>query len=96
MSQMEAKRMKPLPSCFMTRIEGVPDRSAVKAGMAHFANSGPPGKTCGSCKHCIDASSGGQKGATRCAMFRKLTGRRGETISKKYAACRYFEPKSKH
>jgi hypothetical protein len=65
----------------LTESEGAPDRNAVKAGMAHFANSGPFGETCGNCRHLS---------AGRCAMFKKLTGRRGETISKKYAACKYF------
>jgi hypothetical protein len=87
---------KPLPSCFLTRIEGVPDRDSAKAGMAFFSGSGPPGETCGACEHCGPTSDTDRKtGKVRCATFRKLAGRRGEAVDKRNAACKYFEAKPK-
>jgi hypothetical protein len=77
----------------LTKIEGVPDRSAVRAGMAFFSGSGPAGKTCGDCKH-LDGT-GRKKRAGRCLMFKKLAGRRGEEIDLRYSACKYFEAKPK-
>jgi hypothetical protein len=69
------------------RIEGVPDRDSIRPGMAFYAGTGPLGKTFGSCEH-LDCM-GGKK--PRCAMFRKLAGRRGETVDKRNAACKYFK-----
>ena len=77
---------------YLTKIDGYPDRSALKAGMAHFANTGPFGETCGTCSH-LDRTDR-KTGAVRCAMFRRLTGRRGETIEN-YPACKYFEARPK-
>jgi hypothetical protein len=79
---------------YLTKIPGCPDRSALKAGMAHFAGSGPPGTTCGDCLHIEGTIKNGESKA-RCAMFRKLTGRKGEIIDPKYPACKYFEAKPK-
>jgi hypothetical protein len=75
----------------LTTIEGVPDRSSLKAGMAHFANTGPFGETCGNCTHL----GTGKQGLARCMMFRKLTGRLGEYINKNYRACKYFKTRRK-
>lgn len=81
----------------MTRLPGVPDRADAIRGMAHFAGSGPEGKTCGDCRH------RGYSRLTRdedhswwhrgCEMYRRLTGRFGPRISRDLAACRYFEEK---
>jgi hypothetical protein len=79
---------------YLTEIDGYPDRSVLKAGMAHFAGSGPPGQTCGSCQYIDGAIKNGESKA-RCAMFKKLTGRKGEIISPKYPSCKYFEAKPK-
>jgi hypothetical protein len=79
---------------YLTKIEGCPDRSALKAGMAHFAGSGPPGQTCGSCLHFEGAIKHGIS-KSRCSKFQKLTGRKGEVIDPRYACCRYFEPAPK-
>jgi hypothetical protein len=68
----------------MTRIDGVPDNSSRKAGMAHFAGTGPAGKTCGDCGH-MDGRY--------CAMYQKLTNKAGNTIRKIYPSCKYFEAK---
>ena len=79
---------------YLTKIEGCPDRSALRAGMAHFCNSGPPGQTCGDCQHFAGAIKNGQS-KSRCVMFQKLTGRKGEIIDPKYPCCKYFEAKPK-
>jgi hypothetical protein len=79
---------------YLTKIDGCPDRSALQAGMAHFANSGPPGQTCGDCQHFAGAIKNGQS-KSRCVMFQKLTGRKGEIIDPNYPSCKYFEAKPK-
>jgi hypothetical protein len=68
----------------MTQIDGVPDNSSRKAGMAHFAGTGPAGKTCGDCGHMA---------GRYCAMYQKLTTKIGNTIRKTYPSCKYFEAK---
>ena len=79
---------------YLTHIEGCPDRSALKAGMAFFAGSGPAGETCGSCRH-LDRKTRYGISKARCVMFQKLAGRKGETIDPKYLACKYFEARPK-
>lgn len=68
----------------MKPVEGVPDRSSVKPGMAFFAATGPAGMTCGKCVH---------RGPTgRCAMYRKLmSGKHGPPVEPDWRACKYFE-----
>jgi hypothetical protein len=90
-------RMKPgWSTSVLTQIEGVPDRDSVKPGMAFFTGTGPPGETCGVCEHCGPTSDTDRKtGKVRCAVFLKLASRRGETISKQYAACKYFSARPK-
>jgi hypothetical protein len=79
----------------LTKIEGCPDRAThLRAGMAHFSGSGPPGQTCGDCTHLDRVIRKGESKA-RCGMFQKLTGRKGEIINPKFAACRYFEARPK-
>ncbi len=75
---------------YMTRLEGVPDRDDVKPGMAHFAGTGPSGKTCGKCKHYQKIER-----VNRCLIYRKLTGDYGPSIKRAYRACRHFEDKPK-
>jgi hypothetical protein len=78
---------------YLTKIEGCPDRGALKGGMAHFAGSGPPGQTCGDCQHLDRAIRKGISKA-RCVMFQKLMGgRKGEFIDPKFASCKYFMAK---
>lgn len=59
------------------------------AGMAHFAGTGPSGKTCGDCKFLTYINI---KGAhARCAMFQKLMGKYGPVDIPSYTlACRHF------
>jgi uncharacterized protein YgiB involved in biofilm formation len=77
------------------------------AGMAHWAGSGPFYKTCGECKHRgYQRQSRSDKWNERlqqmvpkfystpaCKMFKKLTGRHGPKIDKKWKACKYFVEK---
>lgn len=88
----------------LTTIEGIPDRSAAIPGMAHFAGTGPPGKTCGDCVH-----RGYKRRSERetwseharafvarvykvnaCDMFRRLTGKHGPPIEAGNRSCRHF------
>lgn len=70
----------------MKPIDGVPDRSNAKPGMAYFADTGPFGRTCGQCGH------RGRSG--RCALFRQMMrGKRGPPVEPQWKACKYFEIK---
>jgi hypothetical protein len=93
----------------LTKIEGVPEKAAAVPGMAHFAGSGPPGKTCKDCKHRgyrrrslkehWDAVTGEAFDKfyrwAGCAMYRKLTGRHGKPIEGDNRSCKYFEELTK-
>lgn len=76
----------------MTKIAGVPARSSVVPGMAHFAGSGPAGKKCNQCHHW-----GYWRGGKRyrgCAKTFFLTNSHGAEVAGKNLACKYFERKS--
>ena len=93
----------------MTKLEGVPSTDDVIPGMAHFANSGPFGKTCGECKfrgltRQSQTSSWSERlqqqvykhkhyRTSQCQMFKKLSGSYGAAVKKDYPACKYFELK---
>jgi len=90
---------------FMTRIPNYPDRNDVRAGMASFEGTGPPGKICESCAHRgYYRTSSKPKFNTKtemleetkyrskgCEIFLKLSHRHGPPIDKKWCACKYFE-----
>jgi hypothetical protein len=73
-----------------------------RPGMAHFANTGPLGRTCAECQHFgyyqqrRDAA-GNPTGATfrrnGCEKFHELTGKHGPAVPPSAAACKYFQPK---
>jgi len=72
----------------LTRDENVDKlMSGTVLGMAHFAGTGPYGKTCGDCKFLTfikDTHS-------RCEQFRRLMGKYGPRDIPSYTrACRYF------
>jgi hypothetical protein len=91
----------------LTRIVGVPDSSTVVRGMAHFAGTGPDGKTCGDCyfrgyyrqrlQPVWDA--GLQREVVKtyrhsgCEKFKRLTGHHGPTVNTENRSCKYFEHK---
>jgi len=91
----------------MTKLEGVPTRDQAIAGMAHFAGTGPFGKTCGDCKFRglyresakVTWNEREQNfvhktyRTTQCQMFKKLCGEYGTPVKKEYDACKYFEAK---
>jgi hypothetical protein len=69
-------------------------------GMAHFANTGPFGRTCGECvfwSYCqqIRNNAGDLVRTVHrrgCKKFFELTGKHGDIVPANAAACRYFEP----
>jgi hypothetical protein len=69
------------------------------AGMAHFANTGPLGATCGECVfrgyHNQIRNNAGRlrQGVHRrgCEKFYQLTGKHGDIVPASAAACKYFE-----
>ena len=69
------------------------------AGMAHFANTGPFGATCGNCAmlgyHRQHRNANGDLIKTTfthgCAKFYALTGTHGPHVPANAAACRHFE-----
>jgi len=77
-------------------------RKATVPGMAHFAKSGPAGKTCRECFHwdgCGEGDgyhsiNGRYRGALKpraCNKYRELMGATGNAIPHQTAACKYFE-----
>jgi hypothetical protein len=70
----------------MTKLPGVRDRDEIVVGMAYFPGTGPQDKTCGDCAH-----RNRWPGHGDCAMYRKMAGRNGRTLTKIWKACRYFE-----
>lgn len=79
--------------------------AATHAGQAHFAGTGPQGRTCRECKFWITVSAGVSHayyaGAARhgrtlkphpCKLFRKFTGKPGTPVPYNAGACKYFEP----
>jgi len=78
----------------LTKIDGAPDRSDVRPGMAYFVGTGPPGKTCGSCKHrgyYIRIAGYDPYWSPGCAMFHQLSGQHGPKIKPDWDACKYYE-----
>ena len=73
-----------------------------RPGMAHWANSGPFGATCGQCAHFgywkqVRNAAGNIAKTTRinggCAKFLALTGKHGPAVPANAAACKYFQRK---
>lgn len=73
----------PIP---LTRIDGVPDGTQVKPGMAYFADTGPGGMTCGSCLHRNPMHGG-------CAIYQKQTGQLGPRVALRWKACKFYKAK---
>jgi hypothetical protein len=73
-----------------------------RPGMAHWGHSGPPGTTCGQCKHfgySAPLRNGhgetvGAKGFPKsCHLFFTLMRQHGRPLPPSQASCRHFEPK---
>jgi hypothetical protein len=84
----------------LTRDPLTANASITHAGMAHFAATGPQGKTCRECKlwqllKGIFAAYYSSKGKTLkphpCQKFQQLTGKRGPCVPHNSCACKYFE-----
>lgn len=71
---------------FMTKIEGVPGKREVKAGMAYFAGTGPNGSQCGQC-----AFYGFKEMEKKCVKYREMVHEWGANLCKTQSACKYFE-----
>lgn len=71
---------------FMTKIEGVPGKREVKAGMAYFAGTGPAGSTCGKC-----AFYGNREMDKKCTKYREMVHDWGANLKKTQSGCKYFE-----
>ena len=78
------------------------DIDMTQPGMAHFANTGPFGATCGDCKYLGYRRSlppkveNGREIARSahtggCLKFRQLTSKHGPPVPPATAACRHFE-----
>jgi hypothetical protein len=71
-----------------------------KPGMAHWAGSGPFGRTCADCAYFgywrqVQNAAGNTVATKRyhgCGKFFALTGRHGPIVPKRTEACRYFQP----
>jgi hypothetical protein len=70
-----------------------------RAGMAHWAGSGPAGATCGECvflgywKKILSASGDTLQSqrVSGCQKFRELTGKHGAVVPPSSEACRHFQ-----
>ena len=88
--------MKPHPTSDETLTQQI---RVTHPGMAHWANSGPLGATCGDCVFLgywrQYRNSSGDVIDTRkqqgCAKYRQLTGIHGPAVPPSTAACRHFE-----
>jgi hypothetical protein len=77
-----------------TGLTGNKIGEATAPGMAHFAGSGPEGKTCGDCAHkgyIRERHNGKHYRHGGCAKFKVLTGSHGPAIEANLKACKYFE-----
>ena len=106
MSTARRARLKASASQYLTA--GYPPElaammRATKPGQAHWAGTGPAGKTCGRCSHLgyweqVRNSTGDtvySRHRTGCAKFFQLTGKHGAVIPPAAGACRHFEEKVK-
>lgn len=83
---MDAHLTEPNPD-LARMIRNTPD------GMAHWAGSGPEGKTCKTCAHygAVFPREGTTKYQDRCKLYQQRAGGRvGGKIPSATAACKYF------
>lgn len=90
----------------LTKIEGCPDNSQIRPGMAAFYGTGPFGKTCGDCSHRgysrpgrserwdekLEAFIRKARRHLGCEKFFRMTGKHGPVVEPEWSACKYFEP----
>ena len=106
MSTTRRQRLKASASQYLTA--GYPPElaammRATKPGQAHWAGTGPAGKTCGQCSHLgyweqVRNGTGDTVYSRRrtgcCAKFFQLTGKHGAVIPPGAGACRHFQPRN--
>jgi hypothetical protein len=71
-------------------IDGVPDRSEIVPGMAHFRNTGPIGTVCRQCVY-WDEKGGRMLDKKPCTRFCQLCGYVGPLVNGGTPSCKYFE-----
>jgi hypothetical protein len=79
----------------LTHIDGWPSKANALPGMAHFAGTGPGGKTCRDCVFRGYYREHGVKKHYGCQKFKSLTGNNGPVVQSDWPACRHFEQKPK-
>jgi len=68
-------------------------RERTKPGMAHWAGTGPRGKTCGDCEFLTKIQHGLGMSA-RCGRYHQMMGRWGTVkIPESTPSCKYYEAK---
>jgi hypothetical protein len=93
----------------MNEMRNMPNPSSVleyqirttRPGMAHWANSGPFGATCGECiflgyfktRRTTAGDTVKTQHVRACAKYRALTGKHGAVLPVNTPSCRYFERK---
>jgi hypothetical protein len=103
MSTTRSQRLKARASQHLTAghtPELAAQMRATRPGQAHWAGTGPAGKTCGQCSHLgyweqVRNSTGDtvySRHRTGCAKFFQLTGKHGAVIPPAAGACRHFQP----
>jgi hypothetical protein len=73
--------------------------ATTRPGMAHFANTGPFGTTCGECAHlgyhktrrCTSGDAVKTQHVRACAKYRELTGKHSAALPPNTSSCRHFE-----
>ena len=105
MNASRKQRLKARASQYLTAghsPELTAQMRATKPGQAHWAGTGPAGKTCGQCSHLgyweqVRNGTGDTVYSRRrtgcCAKFFQLTGKHGAVIPPGAGACRHFQPR---
>jgi hypothetical protein len=107
MNASRKQRLKARASQYLTAghsPELTAQMRATKPGQAHWAGTGPAGKTCGDCVRLgylrqRRSASGDLVKTTHtggCQRFSQLTGRHGPVVPVTAGACRHFESKGKN
>ena len=82
-------------SDYLTTLPGAPRRADALPGMAHFAGTGPKGKSCGDCVHRgYYRHEDDRKKRQGCIQFRRFSGRSGPAVRREWPACRHFTEKT--
>jgi len=72
----------------LTDVSG--QQAITSPGMAHWAGTGPRGKTCGNCAYLKTKTVAFVTG--HCDKYRQMMRNEGPAIPARSLACKYFEP----